>query len=1330
MKKILLFVYTSAVLFLAGSCHRENLEPVQQGGTVTYTIQVPGDLATKASGGGFTLYYEVYRQNELDVPDAEPVYEGSQAFSNGSADVKLEFVKNRKFTVLFWAQKTTGAQAYDIEDLRKVSLKTLVANDASAEVFAGKDEVDNCVSKANGNVELVRPVAQLNIATTAASLTLGSTPIEPTESKVTVDGLYGKYNVATGAVDTKAERIYAEAAGLGGDFKGGAYKLMATNFLGFIPKDGDNVEVKFTIFTQNDGQIEHTVSNVPVKPNYQTNILGNLISATADYNVTLGAWETEETNVQVVSVTTAQDLQEAIDNIPTGSEGNIILEGNIDLGTLAGMISTKAAAPTYGLIIPADKSLVLDLNGNTLAQTVNCTASYSMIENHGSLTIIDSKGEGKISFKDSGAGDSNFGWGSYTISNNGNLVVNGGTIEHTGEQNTPGNVVHMYCAIQQNNANAVTTINGGTISTPTYRSIRINRGSANFKGGVMDGQVWVQPFAEGIVINIEGGSFEPNGGDGSSVFVTNDAKAVDFAVTGGFFATKISCSVPDNLAGAVTGGTFTESAKANTPDKLYAGYYFVQDGENYVLEQCPVKIGETAYATLAAAVAAVKEGETITILTGKTLEEGTVKLPAALKNVTIMGEEGATLHDMTIMAHDGSSISYEGLTFNGITLDNSRISITGWRTNGAVVKNFTVTNCIFRNLDDNTNSAPVHFNMAATEPVNGFIFTNNVIDGATGGSKSGIYAQVTGEVRVSGNIINNVAFRPYVIQVTTDDNIDDNFVVTNNTFSGSAVGRAQGLGNNAEGTDVVNIVVTENIFKGITDAQQICYWNFNSAKTTADLSHNYYDIDILANPGKIYYNSAAANVYDLLDMGVFPIYTDAAKTTLYTPEVNSAKIGETEYATLQEAVAAAKAGDTITVLCNVTLSESLTLPAGVTFNGNGKEIQGTINVAGDLAIMGDVAISTINATNGGVISIEDGKVLTLNNFSFGSKANANAVYEIKGGTVTANYGFFQHGTYTLRSNFETGYMYYSFGSDITVYGTFHSQGRGDGLDYVRGNLTIAKGGKSIHEKSLWVGQPASWGKMEASLTIEDGGYVQANNLCVYEGSSLTYYNNADLKYNTKKFEGTINAPQQDNEIWYTATALVDAHFYKDKFGEGTDLVSNVWDETTGKGVITLSGDVTIIGVNAFYGREHLLSVSIPSSVTEIGEDAFDGCPNLTTVTFNKNLSTIGPGAFGGCEKLTNVTLPEGLTTIADAAFQSCEAMASITIPASVTSIGASAFNLSRRDFKVYCKPTTPPTVGYQPFNKYWAVVYVPTASLAEYQTAWDGLADAIVDGNF
>lgn len=183
-------------------------------------------------------------------------------------------------------------------------------------------------------------------------------------------------------------------------------------------------------------------------------------------------------------------------------------------------------------------------------------------------------------------------------------------------------------------------------------------------------------------------------------------------------------------------------------------------------------------------------------------------------------------------------------------------------------------------------------------------------------------------------------------------------------------------------------------------------------------------------------------------------------------------------------------------------SDKVTMKDGAVLDLNGVEFGGTIVAEGDLTIKGDTKIKTLTATNGGTITIEDGKTLTLNNFSFGAKGNASAEYTITGGKVVASYGFFQHGKYELHSDFETGYMYYSYGSDITVYGTFHSQGKGDGLDYVRGKLTIANGGKTIHDNSLWVGQPASWGAMNATLIVEDGGYVQANNLNVYSGSSL------------------------------------------------------------------------------------------------------------------------------------------------------------------------------------------------------------------------------------
>ena len=208
------------------------------------------------------------------------------------------------------------------------------------------------------------------------------------------------------------------------------------------------------------------------------------------------------------------------------------------------------------LQIPAGKAIVLDLNGYTISQEKACTAHYAMIVNNNSLTIKDSSEEktGKISFKDTGKGDANFGWGSYTIENKGQLILVSGTIENATELNTAEKNIHMYCAIQQNVATAHTQIRGGVVSTPTYRSIRINSGKLTVTAGEIDGQIWVQPFATGIAVSVSGGRFSPNGGDSSAIYIENSSKTVSFRVTGGEFKGKIGCANADALKGSTDQG--------------------------------------------------------------------------------------------------------------------------------------------------------------------------------------------------------------------------------------------------------------------------------------------------------------------------------------------------------------------------------------------------------------------------------------------------------------------------------------------------------------------------------------------------------------------------------------------------------------------------------------------------------------------------------------------------------------------------------------------------------------------------------------------------------
>ena len=81
---------------------------------------------------------------------------------------------------------------------------------------------------------------------------------------------------------------------------------------------------------------------------------------------------------------------------------------------------------------------------------------------------------------------------------------------------------------------------------------------------------------------------------------------------------------------------------------------------------------------------------------------------------------------------------------------------------------------------------------------------------------------------------------------------------------------------------------------------------------------------------------------------------------------------------LVAAIEDAKAGDTITIAGDITLTENVTIPAGVTFNGNGKQINGTLVAGGDIAFAGHTKVTAFSAGfNGNEITIGEGACLEI-----------------------------------------------------------------------------------------------------------------------------------------------------------------------------------------------------------------------------------------------------------------------------------------------------------------------------------------------------------------
>jgi TusA-related sulfurtransferase len=76
-------------------------------------------------------------------------------------------------------------------------------------------------------------------------------------------------------------------------------------------------------------------------------------------------------------------------------------------------------------------------------------------------------------------------------------------------------------------------------------------------------------------------------------------------------------------------------------------------------------------------------------------------------------------------------------------------------------------------------------------------------------------------------------------------------------------------------------------------------------------------------------------------------------------------IGETPYLTFADALAAAQAGQTITLLANVTASEIITIEKAITLDGNGKTLTSTAARAINVDCAGEVTIKNLTVTTTG-----------------------------------------------------------------------------------------------------------------------------------------------------------------------------------------------------------------------------------------------------------------------------------------------------------------------------------------------------------------------------
>ena len=316
--------------FFAASCQQEMLDPAAQESTVTYTVELPG-VQTKAGatdykfGSGLNtdeLIYEVWKTengNETNLTGTNAVRLYQETVGLHVIDgvrkttISLNLVQDQEYTILFWAQ-VKDADVYNTENLTKVQYKYNPAeanydvNREDMAAFYAVDFVSDGDPKAK-KVVLKRPFAQLNIAT---EITTEEYKITLDKAEVVVDNVPSAFNVATKTsyAEERTRFVFKNAAVPQEPNKtitvnNHTYNYVAMNYM-FATNGGQTATVKYSIDAtltsrKLNGEISgettkatvtNDVQNVPLQENYRTNIVGNLITSTTDYEVVIDAsWD-------------------------------------------------------------------------------------------------------------------------------------------------------------------------------------------------------------------------------------------------------------------------------------------------------------------------------------------------------------------------------------------------------------------------------------------------------------------------------------------------------------------------------------------------------------------------------------------------------------------------------------------------------------------------------------------------------------------------------------------------------------------------------------------------------------------------------------------------------------------------------------------------------------------------------------------------------------------------------------------------------------------------------------------------------------------------------
>lgn len=496
MKKLNYLLLAVMSILFAASCSQDETLSVESGdaSTVTFTVDVPeSGPQSRAIGDGTQatqLFYAVYDLEGMLITKKDET-------ASYPHTVSISLAKDQEYQIAFWAQDPT-CTAYTTTDLKNVTIDytKVKNNDESLDAFfhSQKFTVDGSTIP----VTLTRPFAQLNVGT-ADYDKASTTGLKIKYSEVSIKQAASKINLLTGVTSDPVDVVYTSNA-IPSDTEvlnvnSVSYRYLSMSYI-LVNGDKDNVTLEYKFSTEAEGagktvDFKSGLTDVPVRSNYRTNIVGNLLTENADFDISIDDDFGGDIIYPVGSL--AQELENA--------------------ATFGGTVTlTEDVTLTEPLTVGADMVLNIE-EGKTLTGSLKLLNGAHLTVNGGAINNTDDTTSGIVSNGILTLNDVEITSARHALRiESGNVVIYGGTYKVA-----PTSKKTLY-ALNVGDAGTVAnvTIKGGTFIGPkgtdadSGSAVGVKVGSSvTIEGGNFSGGKNNTLYSKGT-LNVVGGTFDQN----------------------------------------------------------------------------------------------------------------------------------------------------------------------------------------------------------------------------------------------------------------------------------------------------------------------------------------------------------------------------------------------------------------------------------------------------------------------------------------------------------------------------------------------------------------------------------------------------------------------------------------------------------------------------------------------------------------------------------------------------------------------------------------------------------------------------------------------------